>query len=145
MAKTTKYFDNRLEKANSEADLQSIISELPRTTFVIRVDELREQYGLTFSWIQTESSITKSLFYSIVNGTRKPKKAHIIKIGIAMKLSIEELNELLKLAKHKELYAKNRDDAIIIFGLKNNLKIEDIENLLTQYKSEFHLMDYDKG
>ena len=58
-----------------------------------------------------------------------------------MGISLEEMNELLKLAQHKELYAKNKEDAIIIFGLKNKLKIIEIEELLSDYGATLHLLE----
>ena len=138
---STKEIYNLLERASTTEELDKIISNLPKTSFVVRIDELREKYELTFSQIQINSGITKSLFYAIVSGTRKSKKNHIIKIGVAMGISLEEMNELLKLAQHKELYAKNKEDAIIIFGLKNKLKIIEIEELLSDYGATLHLLE----
>ena len=114
---------------------------LPQTTFSVRIDQLCRQYGKTFSQVQVSSGITKSLFYAIVNGTRNPKKDHIIKMGLAIGLSLEEVNELLKLAKLKELYAKNKEDAIVIFGLRNRLPISQIEELLIDAGVSMRLME----
>ena len=77
----------------------------------------------------------------MLNGTRNPKKGNIIKIAVAMKLTLEEANELLKLAGQKELYAKNKEDAIVMFGLKNDLQITQIEELLTDAGCRLHLIE----
>ena len=141
MATTTKEFENKIEKATSWDEMKQILSQLPKTTFVVRISELCDKYCMNFSKVQKETGITKSLFYSIVNGNRKPQKHHIIKIGLAIGASVEETNELLKLAQHKELYAKNKDDAIIIFGIKSKLRIEEIEELLIDTGATLSLLE----
>lgn len=143
MEATTKEFANRIEKArgNWEEMKNNILPDLPQETFTVKIDALCQKYGMSFSQVQKETGITKSLFYSIVNGTRKPQRPQIIKIGFALGLSLEELNDLLKLAQHKELYAKNREDAILIYGLQSQLKVEKIEELLIQDGAKFSLMD----
>lgn len=141
MQVTTKEFENRIEKAQNPDDLKKILSELPQTTFTVRLDRLCSQYGKTFSQVQVASGITKSLFYAIANGTRNPKKVHIVRIGFALGMSLEEVNELLKLAKLKELYAKNKEDAILIFGLRNRLTADQVEELLTDADADLHLID----
>lgn len=141
MKPTTKEFENRIKNATTVAQLNKILKDIPEISFPVRIDQLREKCGMSFSQIQTKSGITKSLFYAIVNGTRSPRKAHIIKMGLAMDLSIDAMNELLKLAKLKELYAKNKEDAIIIFGIKNKLQVAQIEELLIDAGAELHLLD----
>ena len=141
MQLTTKEFENRIEKAESADDLKEILSELPQMTFSVRIDGLCKQYGKTFSQVQVASGITKSLFYALINGTRNPRKVHIIKMGLAIGLSLEEVNELLKLAKLKELYAKNKEDAIVIFGLRNRLTVAQIEELLIDAGAAMRLME----
>lgn len=141
---STKEFENRIECANSREELNKILAELPQMTFTERFKELCDLHGFTLSQVQVASGITKSLFYDIFKkGTRNSKKEQVIKAGIAMGLSVEELNELLKLARHKELYAKRKDDAIIIFGLRNKLSVTDIEQLLIDSNAGLHLIDKD--
>ena len=141
MNTTTKEFENRIEKAQNTQELKRLLDELPQTTFLVRIDELCRQHEKTFSQVQIKAGITKSLFYAIVNGTRKPKKVHILKIGLTLGLSLEEINELLKLAGLKELYAKNKEDAILIFGLRNHLEISQIEELLMDAGVSLRLME----
>ena len=139
---STKEYENAITAANTKDEVIEIIKNLPQITFTARIEQLREKYGIrSFSKIQADCGITKSLFYDIINGDRKSKKEHVIKIGIAMGLTVEELNELLKLANHKELYAKRKEDAAIIFGLTKKLKVEEIQNLLDDIGSKLDLMD----
>lgn len=138
---STNALENRIKKAKNIEEFKEILAELPDLTFSARMEQLCRKYGMTYSQVQVASGITKSLFYAMLNGTRKAKKGHIIKIAIAMGLTLEETNELLKLAGQKELYAKNKEDAIMIFGLNNGLHITQIEELLTDADCRFHLIE----
>lgn len=141
MKLSTKEFENKIDGMQSIDELREMLTELPKTTFSDRIYEMCEEHQLNFSQVQRECGITKSYFYDFANGTRAPKKHHVIKIGMAMHLSLEELNELLKLAQHKELYAKRKEDAIIIFGIKNNLTAMQIDELLIDAGSTFSLSE----
>lgn len=127
---TTEMIENKIKKAKNWDDMKEIIDALPKTTFTVRIDELREKHNKRIGELQTETGISKSMIYAIFNGTRNPSKKQIIQIAFCMKLSVEELNELLKLAHLKELYAKNKEDAIIIFGIKRGLNLLEIDELL---------------
>lgn len=141
MKTTTEELSKRIDGIRSIDELRELTSSLPKTTFCVKISELCQSHGVSFSQAQIASGITKSLFYAIANGTRKPKKAHIIKIGFAIGLSKEEINELLKLANLKELYPKKEEDLIIIYGLNNHLDIDQIEELLIKYGATLRLLE----
>lgn len=141
MKLTTTEWENKIKKARNTEEFKEILSALPERNLSAQLEQLCQKYSMTFSQVQVASGITKSLFYAILSGTRSAKKGHIIKIAVAMKLSLEEANELLKLAGLKELYAKNKEDAIVIFGFNNGLDMMQIEELLTEEKCQLHLIE----
>lgn len=141
MKLTTKEWENQIEKANNVEELKVLLSQLPERNLPARLEALCQKYHMTFSQVQVASGITKSLFYAIINGTRTAKKGHMLKIAVAMGLSVEETNEILKLAGLKELYAKNKEDAIVMFGLRNSLQATQIEELLTDAQCDLHLIE----
>ena len=136
MAELTDKYENKIEKAETWEDMQKVLKELPKVTLRQRVEELCEKYNKSVSLICGFADIPESTFYATVNETRTPKKELIIKTAIALGATIEELNELLKLAKLKELYAKNKEDAIIIYGMKKGLDLEEIDMLLKSQNSK---------
>ena len=140
MAETTDKFKNKIEEAHTWEDMQRVLKELPRVTLRQRTEELSEKYNKSFSVICGLADIPESTFYAVMNGTRTPKKEMIIKIAFALGASMEELNEMLKLAKLKELYAKNTEDAIIIYGMKNGLDLVDIDMLLKSQNAKMRLL-----
>ncbi|MCM1328270.1 MAG: hypothetical protein NC253_02420 [Ruminococcus sp.] len=66
-------------------------------------------------------NVERSYGYQILNGRRVPTRTQIIKIGIIMKLSFEEVQRLLKIAGKETLYARNLVDARIIYSLERKL------------------------
>lgn len=142
MAKTTKELENKIEKAKSWDDMQQVLQELPRTTLASRVQELCDRHNVTFRALSGLALVPESTFYAIMCGDRTPKKNQIIQIAFALGVSLDELNELLKLAKLKELYAKNMDDAIIIYGIKNGLDLGKIDVLLEEKRCTMRFSEF---
>ena len=140
---STKEFENKIDRVQSIDELRELLSQLPQTTFYDRLNELLDKYGMSPSQIQKATGITKSLVYDITSarGKRKPQRYQILKIALAMGLSVEETNELLKLANYKELYVKNKVDAVIIFSINQKLPDEEIESLLIDAGATFSLFE----
>ena len=146
MGKSTSEIENEIEKAVSWDDLKNVIKEnqKERQTFGGRLEELCKTYGIAIQKLQIDLevkfAVSRASFYAAKNGSRNPKKETVIKIAFAMGITAEELNELLKLAKHKELYAKNKEDAVILFGIKNKKRIEEIDQVLRSVGSKMQLI-----
>lgn len=138
---TTKAFENKLEKVQNPEELKQYVKELPKTTFTVRMDELRKKSKKSIIQIQTKTDIPESTLYALFNGTRNPKKKQIIQIAFAMNITAEELNELLKLAGLKELYPKNKEDAIVIFGINNGYELTEIDELLKENKCKMRFCE----
>ena len=141
MSESTKEILNKIESANTWEELGDILRGLEKITFGDRLSQLCVKYQIKPSKLQLEVAVSKTMFYDVMNGTRKPSKETVIKIALVMKITEEELNELLKLAGHKELYSKKKEDAIIIFGLKNKKDIVEIDELLKEYGSKIRIKE----
>lgn len=140
--KSTQELENEISKLETK-ELKNFLKEnqIERKTFGDRLVELCDQYGVTTGTLQKNVAISKQQFYSILNGTRNPSKETVLKVALTLKITLDETNELLKLAKHKELYPKIKDDTVIIFGIKNKKDIGDIQLLLTEIGSKMNLVD----
>lgn len=141
--KSTEEIANEMDSAATFEELQNIVEQyaIGRERFGDRLLELCAIYRTTPAMLQRRVAMSKSLFYAVINGTRKPSKETVIKIALSLGVSIEEADELLKISGHKELYVKNRDDAIILFGIRNKKSIYEINELLRSYHSEMKLLD----
>lgn len=56
----------------------------------------------------------------------QPARSVILNIGLALDLSYDEMNSLLKSARYQELYARNTVDSVIIWGLLHVLSGDQI-------------------
>ncbi len=141
--KTTIEIANEIDKATSWNELQNVLKEnkIGRRTLGDFVSELCDKYEITWGRLQVNTPISKAHFYGILNGKKKASKATVLMLGLNLGVSIEELNEMLKLAGHKELYPKNIEDAIILFGLKNKYTIYEIDEELKRRGSKLTLID----
>ena len=96
---------------------------------------------MTASSLQPQIAISKSQFYSILNGTRHPSKESVIKIAFGLQATRKELNELLRIVGYHALEPQNKEDAIIIFGLEQKKEVGKVDELLREYKSKIRLSD----
>ena len=129
---STKAMNNELEKAKTWDDVKKIIKNNPMPTFGQKFEELRQKYKIESATAQKRLENTfgigKTSFYYYLDGRRNPRKDVVIKMGLVIGATVEEINELLKLSKHKELYSKSKEDAVIIFAIKSK-RIKNFEDL----------------
>ena len=141
MQKSTKEIENELSHATTFQELKEMIdkNEIEKQSFGAKLLELCEKYEVKAPELQKNVAISKSQFYAVLNGTRKPSRILIIKISLVLGIMLEEINYLLKLAGYKELYAKNKEDAIIKFGIEHKKSIYEINEVLKEYN--YNLLD----
>lgn len=145
MSKDTTELVRELEQAKSTIEFQEFIKrnhrEMQRASFGDCVLRLCAIYETTASYLQPQIAISKSQFYNLLNGTRNPSKESVLKIAFGLRVTPSELNELLQAAGYQVLDPKNREDAIIIFGLDNKKEVGKIDELLQEYHSKIKLTD----
>lgn len=151
MAEKTTIIENRIKSANSWEEMQQILKDLPKTTLMQKIEEHREKKNMSIRMLSDFSLVPETTLYAIMadesapkKNRRAPKKKQIIQIAFALSLSLEETQELLKLSKLKELYAPNKDDAIIMFGLSKGLDLGTIDELLEKQKCKTRFEEFRK-
>lgn len=130
MEKTTEQLENELQSLTTEEELTSWLKECTHDTVGTYLNELFEKYHTNPSKLATESPISKAYLYKCKDNHSKPSKEMLVKIGFALGATKDEMNQLLKYANHKELYPKNKWDAIILFGLDKKKDVYEIDELL---------------
>ena len=139
---TTKEIENQIEKARDWKDMQEIFKEMPRETLRQKVDGILDKKGKSIRYLADSAGISVSGLYAMLNGDRPCRKETLIKIAFILELSLEELNDLLKLGKLKELYAKNVEDAIVIFGIRNKYPLSELDKLLEEKKCKLRFEEF---
>ena len=76
--------------------------------------------------------IDRSYFYHILSGKKLPRRNMTLRICCALRLSVRETNHMLQLSDAAALYAKNRRDAVLIYGLEKKVGIVEANNMLLE-------------
>lgn len=95
-----------------------------------------DKSGLTKSSIINKSDFSYCYFYDIINGRKIPGKDKIVRLILAMKLSLDDCQDALRISGKSALYPKIKRDSILIFALNNSLSIYETNDLLTKYGEE---------
>ena len=74
--------------------------------------------------------------YQIFSGLRIPDRKKLLCIAIAMKLSLDDVQTLLKCAGYAVLYVKIPFDSIILYGICKKLSVVEINEILYEYGIE---------
>ncbi|MEA4914281.1 MAG: hypothetical protein VB061_06905 [Christensenella sp.] len=96
------------------------------------LNQLLAEHNLTKQSVIELANLERSTGYLVFSGQRNPKRDSLLRIAIAMQLTLSQTQRLLKIAQRGELYPKNRRDATIIYGIHHRLDLVDIEILLDE-------------
>jgi DNA-binding phage protein len=96
------------------------------------LNQLLEELRLTKQAVIESANLERSTGYLIFSGQRNPKRDSLLRIAIAMQLTLTQTQRLLKIAQRGELYPKNRRDAAIIYGIHHRLDLIELEILLDE-------------
>lgn len=92
--------------------------------------ELLESHNLKKSRVIAGSGLNTTFGYQIFSGTRNPSRNKVISLSFAMSLTVDQSQRLLYCAGLNELYAKNRRDALLIWGLNRGVTLSQINSQL---------------
>lgn len=93
---------------------------------------LMEKHKVTPKDIINASGIERSYFYHILSGQKNPGRNIVLRISLCMSATLNETNQLLRLAHQGVLYAKVRRDAAIIFAIDKKYTMKQTNELLIQ-------------
>lgn len=94
---------------------------------------LLQEKGLKRSDVVAGSHLDKAYAYQIFSGDRKPSCDKLIAIAFGLCLSEEETQRMLKLSGNRELYVRDKRDALILFSIQRKKNIFDTNFLLDDY------------
>jgi len=122
-------------KHASEAEqfMDNMAKSFIRTNPAEYLAELLQIKHLTKSQVIREANLTPSIGYQYFDGKRRPNRARMIALGFGFKLTLAELNTMLKRTGYAILYAKDEWDALIIFALVQHFDLNHTDELLYQY------------
>ncbi len=91
---------------------------------------LLSDHKMTKQQVIEQANLERSSGYQIFSGIRHPRRDTLLRIAIAMRLTLSETQRLLKVAQRGELYPKNRRDAAMIYCIEHRRDMIEAELLL---------------
>ena len=107
-----KDFDEQLVLGNKAPDIHILLNKHIAEKNAAHADIIRNL------------NVERCYGYQLLNGKRVPTRVQLIKIGLILKLSFEELQRMLKIAGKEILYARNVTDARVIYSIEHGLDYE---------------------
>ena len=95
------------------------------------LEKLLAEKNLTKKDVIERSGLNREYVYHIFSGLRKnPSRPKILAIAVAMELSLEEIQYLLRYSNLGLLYPRNQWDAVIISAVEQKLNVAQTNELL---------------
>jgi len=129
-----------LEELKDCSDFASFYNEnadnFPTLELKDILDRLLKEHGLKKSEVIKRSELSEVYGYQIFSGLRVPDRSKLICVALAMGLTLDEVQTLLKGAGYAQLYVKEPADCIIIYGVCNGMTVPEVNDLLFDYGEE---------
>ena len=131
LTKSTDELMNELLKANNigeylKENSQYMVSDELSTY----LNNIIAKKGLVKSEVIKKTEFSEVMGYQIFSGTRLPSRDSLICICVAMDMTIDETQAILKIAGFAALYPKAKRDSIIIKGVSEKKTVAQINEEL---------------
>ena len=95
---------------------------------------LIEKSQLSSFDIINRSEFAYAYYYEVIGGKKIPSRDKVIRLILAMHLSLEDCQKTLRICGLSELYPRFRRDSIIIFAVTYGLTVYELNELLILQK-----------
>ncbi|MGM9608418.1 MAG: helix-turn-helix domain-containing protein [Oscillospiraceae bacterium] len=126
--KSTEELEHEIQRSETPAALAGEEFDMP--PLATHLNSLLHSRGLTVQDVIVGCNLDRSYGYQLFNGTRKPTRNFLLRLAFLLRLSEAEVQRLLKIAERQPLYARNRRDAAVLYGLTHDLTAEQTDALL---------------
>lgn len=86
--------------------------------------------GMSKSDIINKSDFGYVYFYDVINGRKIPSTDKIVRLALAMKMTLDQCQTALKYSGKSPLYPRLKRDSILIFAINHNYDIYQTAELL---------------
>lgn len=138
MAKRTN--DLMEELSGQDTDLDRYFEENPTSLINVDIKEFWKKAvdtsSKTKSDIINKADMSYCYFYDVINGRKIPSKDKIIRIALAMNLSLDDCQEALRISGKSALYPRIKRDSILIYAINKGYSIYQTNDLLAEHGEE---------
>lgn len=118
-------------KDDIDSYLKSEKDEILEPDLAEELERLLVRHHRTRAEIISETQLERSYVYHLFSGRNKrPSRNVLLQIGIAMRLELSEMQQLLRIAGFSMLYPRIPRDAIVIHALNRKLSVMNCNELL---------------
>lgn len=126
--------DELLNQLNNCNNIDEYFKEnedyLVNTTIAEYLYNIFEEKCLIKSRVFKKAEVDEIYGYQIFGGRKNPSRNTLLAICIGAKFTLNEIQVALKIAGFAQLYAKNKRDSIIIYGINNGKAVCEINEML---------------
>ena len=138
MAKRTN--DLMEELSGQDTDLDRYFEENPTSFINVDIKEFWKNAvdtsSKTKSDIINKADMSYCYFYDVINGRKIPSKDKIIRIVLAINLSLDDCQEALRISGKSALYPRIKRDSILIYAINKGYSIYQTNDLLAEHGEE---------
>ena len=132
--KTVRNTDDMNTELQNTENLKQFLEEnkqnfSPREFSRLLKEQIRKK-KMNKATLAKAAGMSDVYLHQLISGRRSPSRTRLICLCIGLGLTLEETQQLLVRAGMGPLYAKNRWDAIIIYGISHRLDLYAINDLL---------------
>lgn len=96
-------------------------------------EQIIEKKNYSKSNIINKSDFSYCYFYDVINGRKMPTKDKVVRLALALKMTVEECQQALKISGRSALYPKIRRDSVLIYAIEKHLTIAQCNDLLSKH------------
>lgn len=122
--KTTEELNHEIKAATDIEDYLLENRENMLTLSLPRyLEDLLAKKGLSRAQVVRDSSLDRAYVYQIFSGEKTPSRDKLLALAFGLSLTGDETQRMLKISCNRELYARDRRDALILFALEQRKTI----------------------
>ena len=87
------------------------------------LNRLFQKRNISKATLAKRAGISEVYLHQVFAGRRNPSRNRLLCLCFGLSATLEETQELLKQCGHAQLYLKNRRDAIIFYGIANQMDL----------------------
>lgn len=100
------------------------------------LETMRVRRGLSKAALAKNAGISEVYLYQILSGMRKPTRDKLICLAFSAGIDDKETQQLLKHNGYAELYAADRRDAILLYGITHGMDLFEVNDALYRAHEE---------
>ena len=126
--KSTQELEHQIRQSDTPEVLAGEAFGLPDLPGYL--SDLLREHGMTVGEVVRRCNLERSYGYQLFNGTRRPTRNFLLRLGLLLGLGEEESQRLLKIAGRPPLYARSRRDGAVLYAITHQLSGEAADELL---------------